>query len=229
MESFFFYSFAGLSVIGAIALILFRNPVSSAMSMVASFVGLAALFIGLNAYFVGIIQILVYAGAIMVLFLFIIMLLDLKATARPQRRNPLLLVSGTVIPLIFLGQICTVLPSIENKKAEPLALEEAADPAVAKEQPGGGEVGAVSLALDVALHARLDHVERMRERRACQSAHDRPRERRAHAAAVAAALLREVVRGEPALRDGRGAEHAADVERVAQHRVSQPAHQPAAE
>ncbi len=127
MESFFFYSFAGLSVIGAIALILFRNPVSSAMSMVASFVGLAALFIGLNAYFVGIIQILVYAGAIMVLFLFIIMLLDLKATARPQRRNPLLLVSGTVIPLIFLGQICTVLPSIENKKAEPLALEEAAE------------------------------------------------------------------------------------------------------
>ncbi len=63
----------------------------------------------------------------MVLFLFIIMLLDLKATARPQRRNPLLLVSGTVIPLIFLGQICTVLPSIENKKAEPLALEEAAE------------------------------------------------------------------------------------------------------
>ena len=48
------------------------------MSMVASFLGLAALFIGLNAYFVGIIQILVYTGAIMVLFLFIIMLLDLK-------------------------------------------------------------------------------------------------------------------------------------------------------
>ena len=51
------------------------------MSMVASFIGFAALFIGLNAYFVGIIQILVYAGAIMVLFLFIIMLLDLKVEA----------------------------------------------------------------------------------------------------------------------------------------------------
>ena len=70
----FFYAFAAVSVIGAIALVCFRNPVSSAISMVGSFVGLAALFIGLNAYFVGIIQILVYAGAIMVLFLFIIML-----------------------------------------------------------------------------------------------------------------------------------------------------------
>ena len=84
IESIFFYSFSGLAVIGAIALVLFQNPVNSAMSMVAAFVGLAALFIGLNAYFVGIIQILVYAGAIMVLFLFIIMLLDLQAAERPR-------------------------------------------------------------------------------------------------------------------------------------------------
>ena len=83
---FFFYAFATLAVIGAISLICFRNPVNSAISMVASFLGLAALFVGLNAYFVGIIQILVYAGAIMVLFLFIIMLLDLKAPAAPE--NP---------------------------------------------------------------------------------------------------------------------------------------------
>ena len=127
MEPVFFYSFSGLAVAGAIALVLFRNPVNSAMSMVAAFVGLAALFIGLNAYFVGIIQILVYAGAIMVLFLFIIMLLDIKAAERPKRRNPLLLVSGTFIPLIFLGQLCAILPNIENRSPQPLALEEAAD------------------------------------------------------------------------------------------------------
>ena len=102
MEGFFFYPFSGLAVIGALALILFRNPVSSAMSMVGSFLGLAALFIGLNAYFVGIIQILVYAGAIMVLFLFIIMLLDLKAEERKKKFNPMMLAAGGFIPLIFI-------------------------------------------------------------------------------------------------------------------------------
>ena len=55
---------------------------ASALSLVVSFLGLAALFMSLNAYFIGIIQVLVYAGAVMVLFLFIIMLLDLRAEER---------------------------------------------------------------------------------------------------------------------------------------------------
>ncbi len=126
MEGFFFYSFSGLAVVGAIAVILFRNPVYSAMSMVGSFIGFAALFIGLNAYFVGIIQILVYAGAIMVLFLFIIMLLDLKTEERTKEFNPLMLAAGGFIPLIFVIQLCSVLPHVPNKAPAPLALEEAA-------------------------------------------------------------------------------------------------------
>ena len=73
-----FWFFALVMLLGGLAVLSLRNPVASALSMVASFVGLAGLFIGLNAFFVGIIQILVYAGAIMVLFIFIIMLLDLK-------------------------------------------------------------------------------------------------------------------------------------------------------
>ncbi len=78
MDIYIFYFFSLLAVVGGVMLVTFRNPVSSALSMVLSFVGMAGLFIGLNAYFVGIIQILVYAGAIMVLFIFIIMLLDLN-------------------------------------------------------------------------------------------------------------------------------------------------------
>ncbi len=65
-------------VFGA-AVIIVRNPVASALNLVMSFLGLAALFILLDAYFIGIIQVLVYAGAVMVLFLFIIMLLNLRA------------------------------------------------------------------------------------------------------------------------------------------------------
>ena len=65
-------------VFGA-AVVITRNPVASALNLVVSFLGLAALFMSLNAYFIGIIQVLVYAGAVMVLFLFIIMLLNLRA------------------------------------------------------------------------------------------------------------------------------------------------------
>jgi len=122
----FFYLFAAVAVIGAGALVAFRNPVSSAMAMVASFVGLAALFVGLNAYFIGIIQILVYAGAIMVLFLFIIMLLDLKPEKRRKVSHPGLLLAGLVIPLLFVVQLCGVLPAVPDGDPEPLALQEAA-------------------------------------------------------------------------------------------------------
>ena len=66
--------------------VLNRNPVASALSLVVCFLALAALFVSLDAYFIGVIQILVYAGAVMVLFLFIIMLLDLKAEVR-RRTN----------------------------------------------------------------------------------------------------------------------------------------------
>lgn len=77
--SLLFYIFAALALAGGIGVVANRNPVSSAFAMILSFLGLAALFIQLDAYLVGILQILVYAGAIMVLFLFIIMLLDIQA------------------------------------------------------------------------------------------------------------------------------------------------------
>jgi NADH-quinone oxidoreductase subunit J len=83
MSPFIFWTFALLMLIFGIAVIVNRNPVASALSLVVSFLGLAALFMSLDAYFIGIIQVLVYAGAVMVLFLFIIMLLDLRAGARP--------------------------------------------------------------------------------------------------------------------------------------------------
>lgn len=77
MELIFFYSFAGLSFISAILVISFRNTLSSALALVVSLFGVACLFALLGAHFLAAIQILVYAGAIMVLFVFVIMLLNL--------------------------------------------------------------------------------------------------------------------------------------------------------
>ena len=75
MNPILFYFFATIMLGFGVAVVLNRNPVASALCLVVSFLGLASLFVSLDAYFIGIIQILVYAGAVMVLFLFIIMLL----------------------------------------------------------------------------------------------------------------------------------------------------------
>jgi NADH-quinone oxidoreductase subunit J len=120
MPSYLFWLFATIMLIGAVAVIAFRNPVSSALAMVTSFVGLAALFIGLSAFFVGVIQILVYSGAIMVLFLFIIMLLDLKDE---KRRSDSLapLAAGLVLVAVFFIQLVGVLShKLPNQTAPPL-------------------------------------------------------------------------------------------------------------
>lgn len=119
-----FWFFALLMLGGGIAVLALKNPVSSALSMVASFVGLAGLFIGLNAFFVGIIQILVYAGAIMVLFIFIIMLLDLKVE---ERRIPKLsaIIGGGAIVLAITLQLIGVLSKTPDIAAEPLDFKAA--------------------------------------------------------------------------------------------------------
>jgi NADH-quinone oxidoreductase subunit J len=97
-----------------------KSPVASALSLVVSFLGLAALFISLNAYFIGIIQILVYAGAVMVLFLFIIMLLDLKAA--PKEKGGLLAVLGGLAVIgVFTVQLIGLTSTFEAGK---VTLEE---------------------------------------------------------------------------------------------------------
>lgn len=93
-----------------LGVVFLRDPVSSAMSLVVSFLGLSALFILLDAYFIGIIQVLVYAGAVMVLFLFIIMLLDLKAEGR-RRLNVPALVGGVAVIAGFVGVLARVIHS----------------------------------------------------------------------------------------------------------------------
>ena len=101
MDAFFFWLFAALMLGFAVAVVLNRNPVASALSLVVSFVFLAALFFMLDAYFIGIIEILVYAGAVMVLFLFVIMLLDLKAEER-RKFNIVTLIGGALCGLAGL-------------------------------------------------------------------------------------------------------------------------------
>ena len=77
MVDFLFYLFALITLLGAGSVIFSNNPVNAAMLLIVSFVGTASLFIMLGAYFLAAVQLAVYAGAVIVLFLFIIMLLDM--------------------------------------------------------------------------------------------------------------------------------------------------------
>lgn len=102
-----FYLFSALALFGGLGVVLFRNPVSAAFAMVMSFLGLAALFIQLDAFLVGVLQILVYAGAIMVLFIFIIMLLNVPE--EEKKRFPLFsAVAAGGIAMLFAGVIFLV-------------------------------------------------------------------------------------------------------------------------
>src|SRR5947199_4067594 len=102
MPAFLFWLFAAVMLIFGALVVINRNPVASALSLVVCFLGLAALFMSLDAFFIGIIQVLVYAGAVMVLFLFIIMLLDLRAE-EGRRINWLTSAAGLAVALILLG------------------------------------------------------------------------------------------------------------------------------
>lgn len=78
MEAILFYVFAALLVASAIGVVAAKNPVHSAMSLIGGFFFLAAIYVLLRAHLVAGLQVLVYAGAIMVLFTFVIMLLSLS-------------------------------------------------------------------------------------------------------------------------------------------------------
>jgi NADH-quinone oxidoreductase subunit J len=111
MQDALFYVFAFLTLVFGFLVIanpFSRNPVTSAMFLVLTIVSLAGLFVLLHAFFLAAVQVLVYAGAVMVLFLFVIMLLDLKAEER-RKIKVLGLVGGLVsvgtILIIFLSSL----------------------------------------------------------------------------------------------------------------------------
>jgi NADH-quinone oxidoreductase subunit J len=78
MEAVLFYLFAGLTLGFTLMVVLLRDPIISAFSLIASFFSVSALFVLLHAPFLAVIQVLVYTGAILVLFLYVLMLLDLR-------------------------------------------------------------------------------------------------------------------------------------------------------
>ncbi len=110
VEMFTFLMAGAICLFGALGVVLLRNPVHNALSLVATLFGIAVLFLNQGAYFLAAIQVIVYAGAIVVLFLFVIMLLGVDR-AESLERDPLVgqRVTAIVIGVAILGLSLTVL------------------------------------------------------------------------------------------------------------------------
>jgi len=98
-----FYLFAGLAIASAISMVWHRNPLYSAISLVGVFIALSCIYVTLAAPFIAAVQILIYAGAIMVLVVFVIMLLNLDED-KPIARLKYLYAVGGGLGLILLVQ-----------------------------------------------------------------------------------------------------------------------------
>ena len=140
MTDLLFYFFAAIAILCAMMMVSRRNPVSSALWLIGVFFALAAIYTLLGAYFIGIIQILVYAGAIMVLFLFVIMLLNLGNQYEPDFR-------GTAWKVVAGGMSLVMIALLARMTTTPaLPVGGAAGPeALAAEMAERGVVGIIGV------------------------------------------------------------------------------------
>ena len=113
-----FWFFAVLAVGCALLVITMRNPIASAFWLVQTMLCLAAIYFLLQAQFIGAIQVLVYAGAVMVLFLFVIMLLNLGQEKGDMRGIP-----GWLLALVLIGLFGSQVGPLAGYSLERIALE----------------------------------------------------------------------------------------------------------
>jgi len=103
-----FYVFASILVLTSLGVILFKNPVYSAISLILSFITSAALWLLLEAEFLALVLILVYVGAVMVLFLFVVMMLNIDDVVRTSKFNKMA-PFGLFIGLIIVAELITLI------------------------------------------------------------------------------------------------------------------------
>ena len=106
-----FWFLTAMALICALGVILSRNPINSVLFLIATFFAISGHYILMNAQFLAIVNIIVYAGAIMVLFLFVIMLMNLNADTEPQKNRLIQFagaISGGILLLVVLAALSTV-------------------------------------------------------------------------------------------------------------------------
>lgn len=106
MAPYFFYFLAFLAILSALMVVFSKNPVYSVLFLVITFFSIAGQFVLLNAQFLAAVHIIVYAGAIMVLFLFVVMLLNLNKEAEPHKSSMIKLagvIASGILMITIIG------------------------------------------------------------------------------------------------------------------------------
>lgn len=103
MRDYIFFILAAISVLSALAVVFSKNPIHSVLYLVVCFFSIAGHYLLLNAQFLAVVHIIIYAGAIMVLFLFVIMLLNLNKESEPHK--PMIVKFASVISGCLLGTV----------------------------------------------------------------------------------------------------------------------------
>src|SRR5215211_2451189 len=114
MVSILFILFAGLAVGCAVSMVAQRNPLYSAISLVGVFISLACLYVMLAAPFIAAVQVIVYAGAIMVLVVFVIMLLNVEQEEHRRPRLKFLLPVAVTLAAVLIAEVAFILVSVQE-------------------------------------------------------------------------------------------------------------------
>ena len=114
-----FILFSGLAIGCAISMVVQRNPLYSAISLIGVFVALASLYVMLSAPFIAAVQVIVYAGAIMVLVIFVIMLLNVEEEEPRQKRLRFLVPTAVLLAAILIAEAAFMLVSVHDSATTP--------------------------------------------------------------------------------------------------------------
>ena len=105
LEIYLFYISALAAIVSSIVVVANRKPTYAVLSLTVTMIALSGLFVLLKAYFIAVIQILIYAGAILVLFLFVIMLLGIKGPERAKKPKGMQSMINSIMVIAFLGEL----------------------------------------------------------------------------------------------------------------------------
>ena len=114
-----FILFAGMAIGCALAVVAQRNPLYSAISLIGVFISLACLYVMLAAPFIAAVQVVVYAGAIMVLVVFVIMLLNVEEEEHRRARLKFLVPAAVALAGVLIAEVAFILVSVEEARVMP--------------------------------------------------------------------------------------------------------------
>lgn len=120
MTALLFILFAGLAIGCALSMVVQRNPLYSAISLIGVFISLAALYVMLAAPFIAAVQVIVYAGAIMVLVVFVIMLLNVEEEERRRLRLRFLVPTAVLLAGVLIAEAAFVIYFVQTAQPQPL-------------------------------------------------------------------------------------------------------------